>query len=354
MIELLSLKDFRIFECLEVSPSASLNILSGPNGAGKTSVLEAIALFGSGRSFRASRLRPLIRSSADSFIIYARTQLGQDLGVQCFAGSSPLKIRLNAHDVALHTLVAQCPVAVLEPASLDIFEGGGLHRRQLIDWVMFHVEPLFLPTWLQYQRALKQRNALLQRGIIDHRQYKPWDEELDITAKSLNQYRMRFIEKFSLEFCSQVNAHVPGITLSVSWHAGWQNDLLSLLSEHLFKDIERGYTFYGPHRADLHFQISGGLPAKECLSRGQRKLISLIFRKLQIEEVINYGGKPVVLLDDPLSELDVTFRSFLFGWIKMMPSQTWITTTEPAMVVDFMEKEHRMFHVEQGRVHTVD
>lgn len=353
MIQLLNVAGFRIFESLVMAPSPSLNILSGPNGAGKTSVLEAISLFGSGRSFRAQRLRSLINFSASNFLIYLRTIEGDDLGLQCFAGT-PLKIRLNGVDVPLHSLAAHCPVAVLEPSTLDILDGGSIHRRQLVDWVMFHVEPLFLPTWQQYQRALKQRNALLQRGIIDQSQYKPWDEELAVAALSLNNFRKTFIDSFSHRFSELVNTHIPGINLEVIWHAGWHSDLLYLLRQNHLKDKERGYTYYGPHRADLQFQISGGLTAREGLSRGQRKLISLIFRKLQIDEIVRHGCNPIVLLDDPLSELDITFRKFLLGWIKSMSSQVWLTTTEPSMVVGFLEKEHQMFHVEQGRVTTVD
>lgn len=353
MIESLTLKGFRIFESLEINPSPFINIISGPNGAGKTTVLEAISLFGSGRSFRSPRLRSLIRTSADNFLIYLHTFEGIDLGLQCSAGA-PLRIRLNGENVPLHSLVAQCPVAVLEPSSLDILDGGSIHRRQLIDWVMFHVEPLFLPTWLQYQRALKQRNALLQRGIIDVCQYKPWDEELATSAIVLDNFRKSFIDSFSTKFTQYVNEYIPGINLQILWQAGWQSDLIYLLRIHLSKDVDRGYTYYGPHRADLLFQIAGGLNARESLSRGQRKLISLIFRKLQIEELYRYGCYPIVLLDDPLSELDMVFRSYLFEWIKSMPSQVWLTTTEPSMVVDFLDSKHKMFHVEQGQVRTVD
>ena len=142
-----------------------VNLLSGPNGSGKTSVLEAVFVLGSGRSFRAARLDPVIHHDASQFTVFASLQgEGNDgapiaIGVSRsrdgnFAGRIQGQAIRNSAELA-----RRLPLQLINSDTFDLLVGGPKVRRQFLDWGVFHVEHGFHRTWLDVHRCLRQRNA---------------------------------------------------------------------------------------------------------------------------------------------------------------------------------------------------
>ncbi len=136
------------------------NVFYGPNGSGKTSILEAIHLLATGRSFRTHIPKNYIQNSSQDAIVFAQS-LTEKIGMQKMASGEQL-IKVNGDPVATQGQLAKIlPLQHIDPLSTDIIDHGAKPRRQLLDWLMFHVEPEFYHAWQYYSRALKQRNSLL-------------------------------------------------------------------------------------------------------------------------------------------------------------------------------------------------
>ena len=167
----LEIAHFRRFQRVSLAPGPALNLLTGDNGAGKTSVLEALHLMAYGRSFRGRVRDGLIATGAGAVEVFveweetasARTRrAGMRHGGQAWEG------RLDGANVAhLGELCAALAVVTFEPGSHVLVTGGGEPRRRLLEWRLFHVEPMFLPLWRRYARALRQLNALLKARARD-------------------------------------------------------------------------------------------------------------------------------------------------------------------------------------------
>ncbi len=343
-IEHLVVRDFRNLASIELSPAAGVNCLYGDNGAGKTSIIEAIHLLARGRSFRSAQLAPVIRYQCSSLHVVARLSRGTRLGVE--RSRENWRGRINGRDCQrLSEFAAALPLVLIEPDSHRLIDGGPDKRRQFLDWQLFHVEPDYLQVWQRYSRLLKQRNAAL-RSASSAMTLKAIETPMAEAADKLNHWRSAEVDKLrdslktlgkTLQFrmpgvlgLGYRPGHPPGIELARAWE------------EQRASDRERGFTQRGPHRADLKLS-SDGHAAALALSRGQQKLlaVSLLLAQLMILKQAA-TEPPVLLLDDPVSELDASHLDRLFSWLPGQPYQTWITTTaRPAHAFS-------MFHVEQG------
>jgi DNA replication and repair protein RecF len=207
------------------------------------------------------------------------------------------------------------------------------------------VEHSFVETWGAYTRALKQRNAALQRG----HPVEPWDAELAPLGEQLTAARERTLQLLAPYWAETAKALLE-VDVSWSYFRGWAADqeLRSALAVHEARDRERGSTQYGPHRFDVSLRCGGHL-ARDVLSRGQQKLLGATMA-LAMSKLVSGGeqGPPLLLLDDPAAELDTEHTRALVAEIQGLKGQ---------LVVTALRGDHsafgspdRVFHVEQGRV----
>ena len=164
-LTLLEVEHFRLFEKIRLAPALRLNLIVGHNASGKTSLLEAIHLLGTGRSFRTTLLNQLIRHSSPAFLVSGqfyddgvpatRLALQRDTQHSRFSlGGSP--------QPSASLLARTLPLQIISPDSHFQFFTNTRHRRGILDWGVFHVEPDFYGHWMRYQRTLNQRNAALK------------------------------------------------------------------------------------------------------------------------------------------------------------------------------------------------
>ncbi len=348
IITSLRVSNLRNLGDITIQPHEKVNYLFGSNGAGKTSVLESIVILSRGRSFRTSQARELLGPNAKTFNVFAeilgrddkRTRLGLERSGKRWRG------RIDGNDLSqLSQLTRKLPAVLMEPDSHQLVSGSPENRRKYLDWGMFHVEHEFLGVWRKFSKALKQRNAALRKG--DRAVLDSIDEVLAVHGEHLSELRETFAEKVAGRIdatMEKISETTPKVKLE--YQPGWNaNSYLESLKNNISRDLERGMTLNGPHRADLALNC-GKQPARAILSRGEQKAFAAAMLLTQAEILVDTGEKPVLLLDDLVSEFDRNHFERVLDAAMSLDIQVWLTGTEkPALKVP-----HAMFHVKQGQV----
>lgn len=345
----LLVENFRNLERVELRPGPRVNWLVGSNGAGKTSVLEAIHVLARGRSFRASAVSPMVRDGASAFRVFARThepehRLGVERSASDWTGridEKPCK-RMSA-------FARRAPLVLIDPENHALIEGRPTLRRSFLDWGLFHVEQSFLEDWRRYSRLLRQRNAALRTGA-DDAMLDALEAPMAEAAERLDAARASYAARLAgavHELENELNFELAPLRLDYRPPCAGVAHYRNQWAQTRTRDREHGFTRDGPQRADLAIRIGERLAAPR-LSRGQMKLAALLLKLGQMRLGSKEAHKPLMLLDDPVSELDETHLSRLLDWVVTQPNQSWITAVDAAPSL-----ESTMFHVEQGKIRAV-
>ena len=352
----IEVRHLRILDSVNVEFSPRVNLVVGPNGSGKSSLLEAIHIIGSGRSFRSRRLRDVVTQGKSWLHIVGRT-VGNDGATETIGiEHSPdgLRIRRGGMDIrAASELAAFLPTVVVTPDSYRLVTDGADMRRRIIDRLLFHVEPTYLDHYQRYRRALRQRNAAIRGGAGDG-ELGGWDAELVAAGEQLTAHRVRYLDR-ALPSMKEVVAKLVGMPVDIQFYRGWESDIsLGRACESLLtSDRLRGHTQAGPHRADIRFAIDGR-PLQHALSRGETKLFVTAVAVAQVRDLAAaLGYPPVVLVDDLASELDSESRRLCLAELRAIGAQLFLTAV-PEYGLDRADIQGgRLFHVEQGRIREV-
>jgi len=344
----------RVFAEADFVPGPGISWFLGANGAGKTTIVESAYVLGHGRSFRAAQLDALLRPGAESFWVSARTRApGQgesSLGAQRLA-SGAWSLRADGRELhRLSDVARRFPVLCFEPGSHVWVGGPSERRRRLLDWGAFHVERSDPELWVNYQRALRQRNAALRSG--DLASAEAWEPILSETGEAIASHRSRFFERWAVRAMALLRTWSAALSgLEISLRRGWgerHGSLLDALASQRARDAALGYTYSGAHRADLALRLRG-VEARELLSRGQTKTVVLALLLAQMECYRQrFGTAPLLLLDDLCSELDATHTAAVLSCVRDWGCQVWVTGVERP---DWAAATNdAVFHVEQGAV----
>lgn len=347
----LEIRDFRCIEHTQLDFDPRCTLITGENASGKTSLLEAIFFLSCGRSFRSPHADALIRKGASAFTAVGQVSNSSaqilTLGVRGSKGGS--EIRLGGQPATgFAQMAAALPVQVIDPEVHRLLEDGPTQRRRYLDWGVFHVEPGFVPAWRRYQRALKQRNAALKTKRPSA-EIHLWDEDLLEAGNLIADQRRRYVEAL-VPHAAELGYELLQLDVEVVLHQGWplEKDFKTSLEDSWARDVQRGATSVGPHRADLAVRIDGQL-AKDRVSRGQQKLLSSSLLLAQVQHRGFSGGtQTALLLDDPAAELDVDNLQRLLALVVRMPAQLIVTALDESRVK--LQLPWRAFHVEQGKV----
>lgn len=350
----LNIERVRNLKAVALNELQPFNIFYGLNGSGKTSILESIHLLATGRSFRTHIPKHYIQYEADDAIVFAQSA-SERIGMQKLASGEQL-IKVNGDTIATQGQLAKLlPLQHIDPQSTDIIDHGAKPRRQLLDWLMFHVEPEFYFAWQYYSRALKQRNSLLKtRRNLSLADLEPWNKMLSDYGEILNSQRVGIVEQWNQFFQEDLQQLLPNLEIELEYHAGFHTEqglLQDLIQQHQ-RDQERRYTEYGPHRADLRLKTPYG-NADDVLSRGQKKLLIMALKLSQIAMLHASNKETVVLLDDLTAELDLAAQQRLIERLSQLGSQVFMTTLDHTSVLKHLHDlsiSFQLFHVVQGQV----
>ena len=346
----LAITGLRCFEQASLDPAPGMNLVIGKNASGKTSLLEAIFLLGRGRSFRAARREALIREGDERVRVVGRLGDGRVLGVE--AGRGTWSARAGGEPITqLAQLAGLLPVQLMDPEVHRLVQEGPGERRRYLDWATFHVKPGFLDAWRDYQLALRQRNAAL-KGRQGEGPIIAWERALAVNGAALDRFRRETVAALQAPV-RDAAARLLGAELVLEYRPGHPagQDLAEALAAHREKDRRAGMTQIGPHRADLAVSLDDH-KARGWVSRGQQKLVAAAMVLGQARQLAAlWGERAVLLVDDPVAELDGERAERLLSLIGELPFQVFLTALD-AKAVPSVDAA-RTFHVEQGKVRQV-
>lgn len=335
------LTDFRCYEHVELALEAGCTVVTGSNGQGKTSLLEAIAWLATGRSLRGVPDRALVRTGRDEAIVRAEV-VHPDREVLLEAAvraQGRNRILANKQPVARRRdLADHLRVTVFAPDDLALVKGSPAGRRDYLDDLLAVTTPRVAGIATDYERVLKQRNALLRAGIRnaeDRTTRDVLDARLVASGAGLLDARLELIERLRPDVrhaYAALAGDAPGF--AAVYEPEWTDDaLVAGTTEAALRDAlgtlrrreeDRGTTLVGPHRDDWTFVLDG-MDARHHASQGEQRTLALALRLAGhrlVAEVV--GAEPLLLLDDVFSELDATRAAALVA--NLPATQTLVTT----------------------------
>jgi DNA replication and repair protein RecF len=350
----LDITTFRNILAGRMEPLADgINLIYGDNGSGKTSLIESMYYLGLGRSFRSVNTA-LIQQTANKFIISSQVMTPHNqmvsIGIER-SRKGAVNARLSGKDVtSMAEIVNILPIQLINAHCYHLLDGGPHFRRKYMDWGAFHYSQDFLAVWRQFKRILKQRNAALANKVSTI-ELMAWNDEMIHTALRLDQLRQTYLDQLLLVLHAMVEKLVTISDLQITYYPGWNEDMTyqEVLSQSLQKDRQLGYTQFGPHRASMNVVVCR-LSAKDILSRGQQKLFVCAMILAQGALLFHsHHKRPIYLVDDLPSELDVESRAKLISLLLEQQAQLFITAVERDIFSRIpITKPVKLFHVKHG------
>ena len=356
-LQSLEISQFRNIQHTSLSFSPGLNLITGDNAAGKTSLLEAIYYLGRVRSFRTHHANQPIRDGQSAFRLlgWLVREQGRAVPIGIERQTSGVQVHLDGDVVKrLSDLAGSFPVQAFSGDTATILSGGPRHRRQTLDWAMFHVEQAYRDVWQRYARSLRQRNAAL-RAQVPANQITTWDTELLDAAEQIHHFRLLYFENLLPHLKTEVQRLLPSVTIGMNYQAGWPAgaDLAETLPRTLEKDRALGSTQYGPHRADFRLTV-GGKPVQFHCSRGQQKAVIVGFMLAQVRcQQDRDAPMGAFLLDDIGSELDTSHQARVLAALRELNVQVFVTAIGPGPGELPGWSDLKRFHVERGDIQEV-
>jgi len=337
----LRVRDFRSYTSAEVDFGAGLTVIHGPNGAGKTNLLEALYFGCTARSCRTSNEREMLRFGTRALRVCVRgsdSDGDHELAVG-FQPGEPKRITADGANVDRLLEVACRPlISVFLPDRLELIKGPPALRRAHLDQLVAALWPVRAATRRAYAHALAQRNALLTRvraGRVDATTMRAWDAELATHGIALRNDRAAAAKLLWGPFV----ACAAALGLDGAAEADYRprsraesaDELAAELLERTPSDLQRGFSGHGPHRDELRFSRDGR-ELRAYGSQGEQRLalLALLLAERRVIEG-ERSRRPLMLLDDVMSELDGDRRECLVEELQQ-GGQAVITTTDAGQV----------------------
>jgi len=308
----LSLRNYRNYPRLELTPGAGLNVFLGRNGQGKTNLLESVALLALSASPRARRDSELIGPLAGEARVEARIESGgRQTEISYTVGHTEAdrtRRAISVNGVARRALdlPGHFRVTLFWPDDLSLVKSGPEHRRRLLNQLLVQVESGYARFLARYGRVLEQRNSLLKQVAFGDQPpdaLDVWDQELARLGTEIAAARSAAVA----EMDEHVRVHHPLLAAGESLrlrYLGPPEDLEAAVHKSRPEDLRRGATGVGPHRDEVEVLLDGR-DARAFASQGQQRS-AVVSLKLAEAAIIAQRTRepPVLLLDDVLSELD--------------------------------------------------
>lgn len=325
----LSLLEFRSFAKRSFTFSPGTTLLVGPNTGGKTNILEAIMLMATGKSFRADADAEMVRWGSEFAKINAKCQMPNDTLTLELLLTPTKKYKVNGIPRRQVDFVGNLRAVLFWPEHLELITDSPSIRRKYLDSVLVQVDREYRRNVVSYERGLRQRNRLLDlinEGKAHRHQLVFWDQLLIRSGSYLTDTRAAFI--------NFVNTyHISGI----SYHIAYDKSVISerRLAEYKDEEVAAKATLVGPHRDDIVFS-KRDLDLSKYGSRGEQRLAILWLKLAELSYIeAKTGERPLLVLDDIFSELDVGHRKLI---LDLLEKQQTIVSSAEEEVVSLLRK----------------
>lgn len=356
----LELQNYRNYTTQKIKLSDNLNIIIGKNAQGKTNLLEAVFLCAIGRSPRTTKDKDLINWNNNFAKVYLNVSKNignKEIDIYLFANQNKA-IKIDKIPIKkMGQLMSVFNAIYFSPDELKLIKESPDERRRFMDIDLCQFDRNYFYTLGNYNKVLMQRNKLLKNP--DYETLKAtlpiWDEQLAGYGAKIILARLKLIEKlkvFANTIHKNLTSNAEDLIISYQGYTAeseteLKNLLLSKYAENIDKDIKLGFTTIGPHRDDIKISANN-IDLRSFGSQGQQRTASLTLKLAELEVFKeNIGEYPVLLLDDVLSELDLTRQNKLLEYIK--PIQTLLSCTD----FDF-DIPHTKYHINNGLVNKIE
>ncbi|MEO0293506.1 MAG: DNA replication and repair protein RecF [candidate division WOR-3 bacterium] len=325
-LEILRCKNFRNFREIELVLPPGRILIVGNNGVGKTNLIEMVYFLSVFSSFRTSNIENLLCFGKPYFVvsgIYGDTEIKISYSKkrEIFINDLPQK--------SLKESFGKIPVVALTNKDLVIIDEEPSKRRHLIDLSISLYNRNYLNYLYEYRRVKKQRNSLLleAKNGKEMKTLEIWNKQLIKFIYPIIEERKIFLEKLS-DYTEKFFEYLCGEKVKIKYIPGGDySDIENQLKKNIKKEIEMGYTLFGPHRDDIEIKINNK-DAKGVLSFGMKKLL-ISSLKFAISYILKETRKqePILVIDEMLDGLDRKNADSLWEILSEF-NQVFITTTE--------------------------
>lgn len=330
-INKVKLENFRNYEKQEIEFDKNVNIIYGDNAQGKTNILESIFICSLGKSFRTNKEKELINKEKNySKIEMISYKEDRDVKIN-FEIEEKKKFFINGIPTKRTSdILGKNYIVLFTPEDITILKNEPSKRRRFLNIMISQLRPIYVHLLNQYNKVLEQRNIYLKQIKYEGKTVEGleiWNEELVKFGTKIYEYRKEFIEKINEKiFDIHLKTTENKEKIKVKYISNIGNNYLENLKKNENSDIQKGYTSVGIHRDDFEIFINDN-PVSIYGSQGQKRT-TIISLKLAEANVIydEIGERPVILLDDFMSELDKKRIQGLFENIR--ENQVIITCTD--------------------------
>ena len=359
-ISALIAEGIRNLKPLQLVPRERFNVFVGDNGQGKTNLLETIYVVASLRSFRTAKLADLVVFGATEAKIGVRVEReGMTRVYEIALAPGSRVVRLDGKAVKpLAKYFGGFNVVVFTPEDLNLARGSPSDRRRFLDRSAFNLRPDYLALAQDYDKVLRQRNAVLRQaeGLPRARTdalLAVYDEQLAPLAVAMMAARRELLTALHGEleaaFAAITHTQLRVAARYVARARGTTvEEILVELAEGRARDLATQSTHIGPHRDDLALELDGR-DAGLFASQGQLRAIMLAWKSAELTMLGRaHGDLPILLLDDVSSELDPQRNEYLFQHLATLAGQCFITTTHGDHV---LLRQHRAdYRISAGQI----
>lgn len=348
-IKNIALKNFRNHKNLNLDFNSDFVVFYGPNATGKTNLLESLYFLSIFKSFRDASNFLFFKGTFATEIHAKVEKANQEHLLEIFMENRGGKILANfkLDGVRKTKRLVQnfISTVIFDPTEVDLFNKPADQRRRYLNMLLSQRDPLYIECLYNYKKIITQKNELLYKiknGRASLNELQSWNDQQVNFGTEIILKRKEFIDYLNNNI-SEIYAAVSGFSrpIEVEYKTvpGENRTIITanfkkLLFENQDREIITTGALIGPHRDDFNFK-SEGLYLTPFSSRGELRSQVLALKILELEYLTENNDRPILLLDDVLSELDEDRRVFLLKFLQSR-FQTFITSTVPVE----MEAQH--------------
>ena len=335
VVKSLTVRNFRNHIVRDLDFGKGINLIVGPNASGKTNIVEAIYYLSLARSFRGVDDTDIIKNGNEYSQIDATIVEGDiKRNIRILITKKGRSVLVNGKKVSkLSDLSKSVNVLLFEPKDVMLFRGSPKERRNFLDISLSKQFPIYLDYISRYEKALRQRNEVLKAPKIDEKLLEASTELLVKYAGPIINYRAMFVKDIN-DILIKITHALTGVKdkIEISYRpfvnmtSDYEKEALEAFNRSLESDLRHKATSVGIHREDISVSLNGK-DIGTYGSQGENRLVALALKLSPYFLIKDKDKKPIVVLDDVMSELDKTHRESLIKFLEKF-EQVFITDTK--------------------------